>query len=709
MRTATSNFNTVNDAIQKVDPVFAVSFEIITGLGTFGFRTVYVTDTFADIASPPSGTTFKKYLKNVNVSFPNIEPFTPNFTPGQTVFELIDVDGEVTALLASFDAVDLGIFGQTVTVKQGYAALNYADFMDWTSGQVRNIEMASDQTTWRITVENDSFRLNNPIFANLAESKLAAAITSSDTSFTLAIADGFINPATFFSNADNKVMACVKIDDEIITYSAVNYGTEVFTVSARGEGGTVAAAHEQNAVVKQGLLFFCDPMRTLLHILTTSNATSAGNKSSDYDLGAPAADATPTINVFDIGLGISSTLINETNIERIGWKIFSAIEFTGISSLVVFEKVDNALQFINERLLAPYNLFLKAGFANFSQAGSHSEDAGGKIDVGMLDWVDWKENWSNSFSFTDNNSKSLSWSSHADDLRTTVQIDYGHNYASDSYQKSLVYQVDDAILYGAYKKHVIKHPGLVLGADADQIQLINTYRFMQNFDAPVSIDFDSQFLASRVQPGDRVQISRSSLPDIGQGTLGWTAKKCLIIENMIDAAPMRLTFKALTWDVATFVQDALSGLYTINKVAEGSINDKTLAVDASATATTQAADAYYSNTVSAYQADRIIFFIRVTPPNFAGGSDFETLNIKVSALSNVPAIINSETREYIRFNPKDSVAFTIEIDLYSQNIAGDTPDRVKVDWISTTATGSEIPTVEFIGVWFVKSNTRYST
>lgn len=711
MRTSVANYDTYNDADYK-RPVWAISFEVITGLGTFGYRTVFVSDEFADFASPPSGTTFKKYLKNVSVVMPNIDLVEPSLTPGSLQFELVDVNAEVTALLNSVDSTDLGLFSQTVTAKMGYYEIDYDEFVDLPTFTVISAEVDNSLGIWRIKCRDDSLQLTEGIFKDIGlnPATLNGGITSGSASLTInSDGGGYIDPTTFFNNADNRVKAALKIDSEVMTYTAINYGTGEITGLTRAQGNSVADAHADGATVYPGIAFYCNPMRILLHLLMTSNTTSAGTVTGKYDLGAPKISSTPTYRYW-IGLGIDASKINVGGIERIGWKIFDNDEYDD-GYFFLFDEVQNALDFIQSNLLKQSNAFIKYGHASWLLGSGSSDDVSGKIDVTLLDWVDFVENFSSAFTFDDSKiiRDTFEFETLHQEAHGRINLIYGYDHGAGQGEYSVLLTLPES--YPQYYNSPIvnlTHYGLASANDADQVENIITHRFMMLWDAPVLASFRAKYETNLIEPGDKVLLTATNAPDISDGSLTWTNKKAIISSQRIAFPVGAVDFEARTWDVNYYAQDELSGLYAINKIAEGDIDDKALTVSADETATTEAADAYYDNSVTAHKADRIIFKFRLTEPAFGGGSTFETIKLKVSALSAVPAIINSNTVDDINFNPQGDDVILFEIDLVSQTDGGETPDSVKVDWISTTAAGSEVPTVEFIGVWFVLANSKYA-
>lgn len=709
MRTSVANYDTYNDADYK-KPVWAISFEVITGLGTFGYRTVFVSDEFADFASPPSGTIFKKYLKNVSVVMPNIDLVEPSLTPGSLQFELVDVNAEVTTLLNSVDSTDLGLFSQTVTAKMGYYEIDYDEFVDLPTFTVISAEVDNSLGIWRIKCRDDSLQLTEGIFKDIGlnPATLNGDITSGSASLTInSDGGGYIDPTTFFNNADNRVKAALKIDSEVMTYTAINYGTGEITGLTRAQGNSVADAHADGATVYPGIAFYCNPMRMLLHLLMTSNTTSSASVTGKYDLGAP--DISASTSRFYIGLGIQDEKINVGGIERIGWKVFHDHEYNDNGYFFIFDEQANALDFFQKNILKPFNCFLKYGYAPWV-FGESASDVSGKIDVTFLDWADFKENFSAAFTFDDSKiiRDTLDFEVIHQEAHGRINLGYGFNHGNGQSTITTLLTLPES--YPQYFNAPIVdiiHPGLDTSDDADQIENFFTHRFMMFADPSVLVKYRAKYESNLVEPGDKVYISATNAPDVSDGTLTWANKKSIVSSQRISFPSGAIDYEARTWDVVNYVYNELGGYYQIAKVAENEITDSSLSVSADESDTVETEDAYYSNT-NQYDHNRLVFKFRLTEPNYGSGSTFETIKLKVSALDGSFVIFNSNTVDDINFNPQGDDVILFEIDLIDKGDTGTETTRVKVDWISTTATGSEVPTVEFIGVWFILSNSKYS-
>jgi hypothetical protein len=686
MRTTTANYTTYNANLYK-NPVYIVEFGAIT--------TKYVSGTWNNIGS----YTTKKYLRNIRASYGKIDIHEPNLTASTFDVTIVDKSSEFISFMNTNS-----LWGKTMTIKIGFQELDYADFVTLTPTNtvVTDIRLESDLITWIIEGRDNLFNLIGAKFndtgIDLLIATLSSSLTAGETSTISVTTSTPFSIQTDIDGAVNdteptaRVFVCVKIDSEIIQYTGTSGGNSLTTLT-RGLGSSIAAAHSMGAEVIPGIGFKCDPLRTMLHLLTSSTAGTNGR----YDLTLNTnTDTFSGVLKDGINTEISTDDINIESIEQLGWRLFHEIEYDTNGYFYIFANERNdVLDTIQEKLLKPHGLYL---YIN-----------GGKIDIGHNDYVYFSENFSASDTLTDSDIKRVNGLDHSgyDQVYDKVVFNYDYDHATTDFgtNSEQTHNTTAATYYDS-NRLIVDHHGATSSMDTDQIKHLVRYRFLSFADISSIIKADSYHSKLLLEPGDTPSVTFSNLANVDSGSRGWTTQKAVLLGQELamglDESTVEHELRVFT--IPGYVDNAVSGYYSINKVAEGSIDDTSLAVSTDLTSSTEAADAYYDNSSSAYQADRIIFFIRVTPPNFGGGSDFETIDLQICWMDNTPTIQNSDRRRYINFNPQSSTAFTIALDLYGLNSTADTPDRVKVDWNATTATGSEVPTVEFVGVWFVKLN-----
>lgn len=114
----------------------------------------------------------------------------------------------------------------------------------------------------------------------LSPGRLLTAITDAATSFVV----------TNATTSDYSASGTLRIDNEVITYSAVaTSGDDIsFTITARGTDGTTAAAHNADALVQECLRFTAQAVDD---VATTLLTTYAGIASADLDTTGWASEA----------------------------------------------------------------------------------------------------------------------------------------------------------------------------------------------------------------------------------------------------------------------------------------------------------------------------------------------------------------------------------------------------------------------------------
>lgn len=683
MRTASANYNTYNGLAYK-KPVFAVEFS--------GVNTKFVSDVFADIGSPPGGVTYKKYLKNVRFNQGELDIFTPSYISGTYVLSIVDIDDEVIAFLNSASIFDL-----TATIKFGFQEIAYADFVNLTTGgaKVKDYYLNSDLLTWDIECRDGLLDLLDFTLGDsdtgFVGSRLDTELLSADTSIVTAGLITMCELTDLTNNLDNRVYPVVKINSEIIKYETNTSGT-LGTLNRPIGGTTSPSSHAVDTPVYWGLGFSCDPLRVMLHLIMSTSAGTNGKYDFDSDNNLSQVGILNQLN--DYG-GLTTSELAVENIERLGWRLFNYIEYNPSQSRFYFVNDGiNMLDHIQNNLLKPYGLFLMI--------------RDGKIDVGSNDYLNFYENFSSDYSITSANIRHVNSFKHVDTSQVVynavVESPYNHADKTFSDQDIVVHNSNAITFYPQAGTLDINLYSLNSGADDDITANWIKYRFLSFADLSTLIDISCNHTTILLEPGDTPDVTLSQLPNENSGARGWSAVKTLLVGQDFDFLNNSFRHTLRVFAMPNFVENEVTSYYTVNKVTEGSINDTALTVSTDETATTEAADAYYDNSSSNYNADLIIFFIRVTPPAYGAGSTNEIINLKISWLDNVPAIQNYDYKPYIAFNPQASTAFTVPLYLYGASASADTPDSVKVDWISTTATGSEVPTVEFVEVWFCVCN-----
>lgn len=698
MRTPSAEYEVYN-ALTAKNVVYAVEFYTLSA--TIG--TKYVSGSFADISSPPGGVSYKKYLISVSFSAPRLDLFQSSTSPGTVQIVIMDNDAEFSSFLNSNSIFKENIF---VRLKIGFQEMDYDDFVSFTNEGtlVSNVTLLPDLLSYSIVARDALFGLLSKNINGSALNDnyvLGADLTNVETT-TIEIvgtaAESIYADQSDISNVldtTSNVFVCVKIDSEIIRYSTVTNGSPNSTLNtlARSRFHTSAVAHTAgpSVDVSRGIGFAVDPCRVLLHILTTKDATN--NK---YDLG-PSSGAE---NWVFLDTPIDASFVNIEQIEQVGWKYHAWLTADNSSAgldYFFFYPYSDALSFVDhvvEVLLKPYGYYL------FARAG--------KLEVGSSDYVDFFENFDSVFDFDSSNIVAVNGYQYNDINEVLYQFIKKRRsiYPGGGSEESVVHNAD-AITYYPKNTRTTAFPAdenfsSAFLTTADQ-KTFPRYLFGFYNELFTIVKLRATYDSLLVEPGDNVTITLSSLPNIKTGSRGWSSVKGLVIGQDFDSESSEVSFEIAVFDNPHYISNLRSGHYSINKVVEANITDKALSVSTGVTATIEAADAYYDNTGTNYQADRVRFIFRLTQPGYGAGSDHEILKLHLAWLDS-GAIKNEAYREYIRFNPQSATAFTFACDLFGIGTASDNiPTEVKVDWVSTTATGSEIPTLELIEVWFIKS------
>lgn len=707
MRSPSSNYNLYNTG-QRLNPIWAVEIG--------GSNTKFVSGNFADISSPPFGVTYHKLVKGVSIDYPELQLGESHYSPATFRVDIEDLGGVFTAF-----ANVTRIYEASCVIKFGFAEINYADFLTMTPGGTYFFEMAVSSNFYTYTL------IARDTLFNVLSREALDTETPLDVSFVLlnqinAGATGFVtlidlhgynaNQTDFANLLDERVFLAFEVfpsgsaASEIIKFTVTDTVNLELENLERGLGFTNDATHVAGTSIGFRGGFRCDVLRVFLHMFL--NTTTGANGA--YDLGIdPAASPTTNWNVLPFA-GLTYSEIDVEGIERLGWRIFNEFEYDPEGSIYLYPgTVLNAADFIERFIQKPYGLYFKLN--------------NGKISFGSLDLIYFLENFSAAVTFDSSNIEEVEaiWFSNYQEAKAQQYYFYGnYNWAlvgGDFFgiNGTTPYTIPGLTATVTERAQIqIENHGANLSTASKQIAItyLNILRTYMLREVSLMVKVRCNYKSHIYEIGDQALLTLANIPDIANAVRGLTSAKALIVGAEIDAAQKKCSFTLRLFQTPGYLSDQLSGLYQVFKIAEGSINDKTLSVSATETATTEAADAYYDNSGTDYRGDIVMFRLRITQPGFGAGSNHEILSLKFSLLDDVPAIKVADYRRYIRFNPQSSAAF--EFDVYVANddsdydsgggVAVNIPHRVKVDWISTTATGSEIPTVELIGVWFIRFN-----
>ncbi len=168
MQSATAAY-TAKNALLNLDPVYLMHFD--------GAATDYVTSN--DITSPDN--TLKEYIEKISGNTQSITPEEGKSSIGQTVISLLDVNDEITALIAG-DSYNLQ--RKKTTVKCGYRGLSEADMLSIT-GWVTDIKEWSDHAGYDITITDPQKWLQRKVFRGAED--MPVSLTGNPLNLALAV------------------------------------------------------------------------------------------------------------------------------------------------------------------------------------------------------------------------------------------------------------------------------------------------------------------------------------------------------------------------------------------------------------------------------------------------------------------------------------------------------------------------------------------
>ena len=691
MRPSNANFDTAI-ALNAKNLVVAVEIEDAT--------TIFVSGIFADFDSPPMGFTFSKLVKDLQFEQPEIDTLRSQYSPTTYSITIRDQAAVFTAFLSGFN-----ILNKPVTIKVGEAALAYADFIELNAGAsyVDGIEIDEDLLDYTLTVRDTLFGLlqaetgDDSVYrvtgfmpmtlnATLNSAELSTIVLQNTTTF-------YAEQADFTNNADDRAKVVVLIDDEIISYETTS--TVLLQTLARPLGRTNNGSHNFSYAYP-GIGFFSDPCRIACSILTTSDGTNG-----PYDVGFNVANL---YRHFRTTTPVSSAVIDLDGITRLGYKYFLEDEYVNghyfhfSFTTQVNEETFVILDEIVNELLYPNGMYI---YVN-----------GGRIRVGVNDLLDFIENFSAAGTLSDSNIENIvgfQLQDYSEIGQYIRNVGHNKNHGTPAELTEALNPTQALPKSGGVRIPIdLTNRGAYIANSSWVYQYTWAYnmRFGMLREASLIITLGCNFTTILFEPGDQVNVTIANAPNILDAGRGLSTFKGLITGQTFSLNNKQITHRVRLIETPGWYKAQAGGsYYTVNKIAEGDIDDSALDVSADETTTTEAADAYYDNSGTMHEAHVIMFRIRITPPAYGPGDDFETIELKLSAMTSAPAFMYFDYRRYIAFNPQLSDAFTIDLYLYDDGANGSlasVPDRVKVDWLSTTADANEKPTVELIGVWFIE-------
>jgi hypothetical protein len=629
---------------------------IISGLPAN--RGSFASGSFADIDSD-----FKKHIINVRLNFNRINLLEPHTDANEYEVEILDKDLNFTNVMK-----DYSLFSAEITIKIGFLELNESDFVVLPSVIIEEIMLLEDLLTWRIVAKDNIFRTKQDLFTALPQSNLTSAIAAGAANIPVGAPTIFRDPTS--PEIPPWVQTCVVIDNELKSYTGISGSNLTGAVS---EGVTGDVTHEDDSVVKQAIGFLCDPLTALLHVLMTTDEGGNGY----WDLAIPG-----------FGLGIAAAKIEVDAIEKLGLKISGFRESNLELRHVVYKR--ESLEWIERTCLRPLACYLKS--------------TNGKIDVSALDYFWDSENFVAQKDFANEEIIELNFEffNPINFVRTQAKLNPVSGDFTDTADVILQDSVDEYGQNPRPTEYYFNNDPLIL--DNPGTFGANSHYWVRRYfdtygDVSAKINFRTTMAGWLVEPGDYVTVTYDSIPDMITGALGWTDRRVLIVGQEIDFSG-QCRFFGESYQMLNRVAGMTDGIYTLNEVEEIDIDDTDLAFNATSSATIQTEDAYYENTVTEYPADIVAIFLELEEPGT--GTDNQVIRITTFALDNGGVIINSETRQFIRYDAAGSAVHQIVIYHYMGNGVV-TPGFIKLDWHERSSSDpNDQPTITVVSMWFIE-------
>jgi hypothetical protein len=665
MRTTTANYDTENAKLQK-KPVVVVEFD--------GITRKYSSQTFGDISA-----NHKKYIKSMRTDLLGLDLLNGKTNFGQTEFEIVDKDLDVTDTLLKTNDIE----GRDTTVKVGYQALNDADFVSFAATKIDSVQLLSDLLTWRFVSRDTISKLDKKIFIDGPVTTVQTAYTSGAATLEVASTTDFAVFPPSGQPRHDWMKAYLIVDGDVMNYTGTAAGPTRFTTVSNGALGSPAGDHAVGAEVRQVFgISVVTAMHMLLVVLLSGdpNGGALGDNHDFYDMRAGNG------NKFIFGVDLTTNDVNVTQIEQLGWKYFE--DRYERCTYVIGNGSVNAISWLSENIFKP--------------TGTYLYERNGKLEVGILDWLEINENYTaddtlgnaNIAIASDGTPTGAKMKLLQKDLLNAIEIRYG----GQSLGTEKRFEFDSSVTaYGARSQGplTIKTPHVLNSAAAGWIGNAWMRRWMYFF-GNIHAEYELDVLASKwlLEGGDMATVTFDKFPDLLDGTRGWTSKKSLITDLNIEWLPNpRFTITGRTWEILDRV--AKSGMYTVTKsLTTGAGN---LGFNADNSATVNIGTDVFISLSGPTNIDVLIAFVDLTEPNTATANDeYVSIGLHVQSASGTDAY--TDNRPYIRFSPSGSavanLAFMITLDAQQASL-----DSLKLDFYARSGAGADDPTLNFKEVW----------
>jgi hypothetical protein len=406
----------------------------ISNLQFQGNVIIRVADTYFSIRQPDSGLTVQRFynglISSVVLSPTQVDVKRVTSTIAQFSFKLIDRSLAVSNLVQG----DASRFlGEEVEIWLGRSgvSLDFEDYLKLQTTRVKKVDYVDGAYTFATAEETD--RINKPIYQESA--KLSGDMAADSTSF-LSQTDISGFPSSGY----------LKIDREVVSYTAKNDDTRIFSGLVRGEFSTTPATHSDGADVYQAETITGNPVDIVLKLLLSPGG------GSDYD-------------VLNDGAGIDVGLIDLSAIEDLRDELFPDTEFS-----LLLSRETSALKFIETELLAVSD--------------------GMNITLRQFDPMSIREP---DLEITDDSIRPWPrWSVDANQIVNRIEVEWDYSEDSGKYLEKTVFEDADSIAsYGRKSALTFRFKGIQ--SDLDGATLIE--------------DFGNRMIGRLAYPSPEIQIT----------------------------------------------------------------------------------------------------------------------------------------------------------------------------------------------------------
>jgi hypothetical protein len=275
MLAVNSNFKTKNDALAKWPVYVAEIFWNNGNSGADGTNDIYFTtcdvNEITDFAYPERWFPFLK-ADSIGSMSQTVDPINGVSSIGALDVTITDYNGMVSDIIKAADAAGHGLRRQRISIYQLYRGMSWADKVQMRTMQVSDLRLTR-LNEYKLTAADVQRQMQKTIF-NPYSTTLTTAITGT----------GAITPNAAVLDARNFIavpsvtygaVGFVKIDDEIMRWTAKTDASFTVGASDRGLFGTVAATHSNGATVSEVIVLNENPITLALKILESSGTASA--------------------------------------------------------------------------------------------------------------------------------------------------------------------------------------------------------------------------------------------------------------------------------------------------------------------------------------------------------------------------------------------------------------------------------------------------